>query len=329
MAGKIALKSMANFSKQAAVSIKSGLTISRAFPLIARESRDRRLKRTLKEINADIARGETLAEALRSRAKRFPPMFVEMVHVGERSGHLEDIFARLATYFDTRVMLRRATVRASIYPMIQLVMAYAVFCLIMIIFSPDMMATAEEIISYTIMAFVGLVLVVVFFSRTSIGRAIWDRLLLSVPFLRSVIIKLCMARFTRTLAMQLESAIPIAEAIERAAAVTGNGAVANNLRRMVDPIRNGASLAEAVNWSPLVPPMIREVLAVGEETGSFTESLDRVADIYEEESVLVLESLPKFIGPVVAIIVGIVVVYLFYTVYFVHYLKPLLEMIGA
>lgn len=329
MAGKIGLKAVASFSKQAAVSMRSGLTISRAFPLIARESKDRRLKRTLREINADIAAGNTLAEALRSREKKFPPMFVEMVHVGERSGHLEDVFARLASYFDTRLMLRRATVRASIYPMIQLTMAYAVFSLIMIIFSSDMIATAERIVSFTIMAFVGLFLIVFFFSRTSIGRAIWDRVLLSVPFLRSVVVKLCMARFTRTLAMQLESAIPIAEAIDRAASVTGNGAVANNLRRMVDPIRNGASLSEAVSWSPLVPPMIREVLAVGEETGSFTESLDRVANIYEEESVLVLESLPKFIGPVVAIIVGIVVVYLFYTVYFVHYLKPMLEMVGG
>ena len=137
MAAQIALKSMANFSKQAAISIKSGLTLSRAFPLIARETKDRRLRRALQEIIADIAAGSTLTESLRAHACRFPSIFVEMVDAGESSGHLEAVFSRLADYFDTRLMLRRATVRASIYPMIQLTMAYAVTCLIVILFSSN------------------------------------------------------------------------------------------------------------------------------------------------------------------------------------------------
>ncbi|UCD56489.1 MAG: type II secretion system F family protein [Candidatus Hydrogenedentota bacterium] len=322
------MKSMANFSKQAAVSIQAGLTLSRAFPLIARESRDRRLRSTLRRLNHDLTGGGTLAEALRRQGNRFPPIFVEMVAAGERSGHLDAVFARLADYFDTRLKLRRATVRASIYPLIQLTMAYAVVCLIAILFSSNKAATGQTIVYYTIVALISLVVTYFFFSRTSIGRAIWDRFLLSVPLLRSVPIKLCMARFTRTLAMQLESAIPMTEAIERSALVTGNGAVAKSLGRMAEPIRHGASLAEAVGRSRFLTPMIREVLAVGEETGNFTESLERIANIYEEESMVVLESIPKLIGPVVAVIVGIVVVYLFYTVYVVHYLKPLLEQVG-
>ncbi len=326
MAKQIGLKSLANFSKQAGISIKSGLTMTRTFQLITRETKDRRLRSALNEVNADISRGSTLTEAVRAHASRFPSIFVQMVEAGESSGHLENVFSQLADYFDTRLMLKRATIRASIYPMVQLTMAYAVFCLIVVVFSPNKQAMISTLGSYTLAAVIALVMARFFFSRTAIGKAIWDRFLLSVPVLRSVTIKLCMARFSRTLAMQLESAIPIAEAIERSALVAGNGAIATNLKRMAEPIRRGSNLAEAVRKSNMVPPMVSEVLAVGEETGNFTEALERVADIYEDESLVVLESIPKLIGPVVAIIVGIVVLYLFYTVYYVHYLKPFLDM---
>jgi type II secretory pathway component PulF len=207
-------------------------------------------------------------------------------------------------------------------------MAYAVFSLIMIIFSSNKVAAARTIGNYTIGIVIGLVLLRLFFSRFAFGRAVRDQVVLLVPLLRSVAVKLCMARFTRTLAMQIESAVPITEAIERSAAVAGNSAIERSLRRIAEPIRKGSSLAEAVKKSRLVPPMVREVLAIGEETGSFVESLERVANLYEEESLVVLESIPKFIGPIVAVIVGFVVVYLYYTVYYVHYLKPALEVIG-
>jgi type II secretory pathway component PulF len=275
---------MASFSKQAAISIKSGLTLSRAFPLIARESRDRHLRKTLNAINADIAQGSTLSESLHRHAGKFPPVFVEMVEAGEKSGHLETVFARLSM--------------------------------------------AETIVYYTVAFFVCIGLIHYVFAKTSIGRAFRDRLFLVLPGFRSVTLKLCMARFARTLSMQLESAIPIAEAIERAAVVTGNGAVANNLKRMIGPIQQGENLATAMRKSRLVTPMIREVLALGEETGNFSESLERVAGIYEDESLIVLESIPKMIAPIVAILVGLVVLYLWYTVYYVHYLKPFLDSVG-
>lgn len=329
MAARIRLKSMANFSKQAAVSLRAGLTLSRAFPIISKESRDARLRGTLEEISADIAAGKTLAEALHRCADRFSPIFVEMVSAGERTGHLDEVFERLTDYFDMRLKLRRAVIRASIYPAIQLSAAFMVFSLIITIFSSDKMAMLSRIAFTSTAFFVLAVAVFLFFSRTAVGRGIWDRFVLLVPVFRSVTIKLCMARFTRTLAMQLESAIPMSEAIERSALVTGNGTMAKSLRKIADPIRSGTSLAEAVQGSGYMPPMIREVLVVGEEVGDFTGSLDRVAEIYEEESLTVLETLPKFIGPVVVVIVGVVVLYLFITVYFDNYLKPMLDIVGG
>ncbi len=326
--GRIKLKSLAGFSKQAGITIRSGLPLSRALPLLARESKDRRLRRALTDVQAEITQGSTLGEALRARSRMFTPMFVEMVSAGERSGHLEEVFSRLAIYFDTRLKLRRAVVRASIYPAIQLSMAFAVFSLIFVLFSSDKWATAMELGNLTIIGVVCLGATYYFFSRMALGRAIWDRVLISLPLLRSVTLKLCMARFSRSLSMQLDSAIPMTEAIERASMVTGNGAVGRNLSRIAEPVRRGTSLTEAIKKSRLVTPMVREVLTIGEETGSFIESLDRVADIYEDEALVVLESLPKLIAPVVAIIVGIIVVYLFYTVYYVHYLKPMLEQVG-
>ncbi len=328
MAGRIGLKSMASFSKQSAISLRSGLPLSRMLPLVARESRDRRLRHTLKDLQAAISSGNTFSDALDKQSSRFPPIFVEMVKAGERTGHLEKVFSQLADYFDKRLMLRRAIIRASVYPMIQLTMAYAVLCLVLILFTPDREAMAETIAVCTIAVIVGLIVVSLFLSRTSIGRGIWDRVLLAIPFIRSATIKVCMARFTRAFAMQMESAIPVPEAIEKSALVAGNGVLAKNLGRIAEPVRQGETLTEAMSRSRMMTPLVREVIAVAEETGNFSEALERVADIYEEESMLVLESLPKFIGPVVMIVVGILVVYLFYTVWVVHWIQPALDAAG-
>ena len=326
--GRIGLKSLASFCKQTAVSIRSGLTFTRAFPIITQESKDRQLRLTFREVGEELATGLTLSDSLRKRAGKFPPMFVEMIAAGEQSGHLEEVFSRLADYFDTRVRLRLAVVKASIYPMIQLTILYGVVCLLLVVFSSNKRMMGLTIASYSITAIVALFAVWYFFSSTVVGRGIRDRIALALPIIRPLTVKLCMARFTRTLAMQMESAIPIGEALRSAALVTGNGAVASSLQRVVAPVMRGESLSTAIKESPYMTPMIREVLTVGEETGSFSESLERVANIYEEEALAVLESFPKFIGPVVVIIVGLAVLYLFYAVYIVRVIKPALDAAG-
>ena len=326
MPGRIGLKSMANFSKQVAVSLHAGLTLSRALPLITRESRDARLRRTAKELTDDIAGGSTLTEAVRRRADRFPQIFVEMISAGEQTGHLADVFQRLADYFDMRLRIRRAVIRASIYPAIQLAFAFGVICLFLVISATTNLSigssSTQMLIAFGLVgAVVGSLAAFVFFSRTGVGRSIWDRVVLGLPVFRSLVIKLCMVRFTRTLAMQLESAIPVVEAVERSALVAGNSAIVKSLKSMAEPIRRGSSLAEALTNSRYVTPMIREVVAVSEETGSFDESLNRIANIYEEEAMTVLETLPKFIALPVLIIVGLIVIYLFYTVYIGNYIN--------
>ena len=306
--------------------MRSGLTLTRAIPIIIGGSRDRLLKSTMEEINASIAGGETLADAVRRQADRFPRIFVEMVSSGERTGHLPEIFQRLADYFDMRLRIRRAVIKASIYPAIQMTAALAILSLFLILAATTNLtigspSTQAKITSALVGTIVGSLVAFVFFSRTNVGRNLWDRIVLGLPVFRSLTIKLCMVRFTRTLAMQLESAIPVTEAVERSALVVGNTVVAKSLKAMAEPIRQGSNLAEAVRESRYVTPMIREVLAVSEEAGSFEESLNRIADIYEEEAMLVLETVPKFIGLPVLIVVGLIVIYLFYTVYIGNYLK--------
>jgi type II secretory pathway component PulF len=326
MAGRIGLKSMALFSKQAAVSLNAGLTLSRAIPVITKGSRDPSLRRAMEEITDDIAGGHTLNEAVRRRAHRFPLIFVEMVDAGERTGHLPEIFQRLADYFDMRLRIRRSVIRASIYPAIQLGFAFGVICLFLVISATTSLSIGSSssqalIVSGMVGMVVGSLATVVFFSWTAVGRSIWDRVVLMLPVFRSLTIKLCMVRFTRTLAMQLESAIPVAEAVERSASVAGNSVIVKSLKAMGEHIRQGSSLAEAITNSRFVTPMIREVIAVSEETGSFGESLNRIADIYEDEATLVLETVPKFIGLPVLILVGLIVIYLFYTIYIGNYIN--------
>ena len=326
MAARIGLKSIAHFSKQAAVSLNAGLTLSRAIPVITKASRDAKLKRTMEGVADDIAAGHTLGAAVRNRARRFPPIFVEMVGAGERTGHLPEVFQRLADYFDMRLRIRAAVIKASIYPAIQLTFALGVLCLFLVISATTSLSIGSSsgqglIIAGLAGTIIGCLAASVFFSQTSVGRNIWDRVVLMLPIFRTLVIKLSMARFTRTLAMQLESAIPVVEAVERSASVAGNTAIVRSLKAMAEPIRRGSSLAEAVDSSRYVTPMMREIIAVSEETGSFEDSLNRIANIYEEEAMDVLETLPKFIGLPVLLIVGLIVIYLFYTVYIQGYVN--------
>ena len=320
MPRRIGLKSMGHFSKQAAVSMRSGLTLTRAIPIIIGDSRDRLLKSTMEEVNASIAGGETLSAALHRQADRFPRIFVEMLSSGERTGHLPEIFQRLADYFDMRLRIRRAIISASIYPAIQLAAALAVLSLFLVLAATTNLtigspATQAKITAALVGTIVGSLVAFVFFSWTNVGRRLWDRIVLGLPMFRSLTVKLCMVRFMRTLAMQLESAIPVTEAVEKSALVAGNTVVAKSLKAMAEPIRQGSSLAEAVQNSRYMTPMIREVMSVSEETGRFEESLNRIADIYEDEVMLVLETLPKFIGLPVLLFVGLLVIYLFITIY--------------
>ena len=310
--------------------MRAGLTLTRAIPIITGASKDRLLKSTMEEVNASIAGGETLTDAVRRQADRFPRIFVEMLSSGERTGHLPEILQRLADYFDMRLRIRRAVIKASIYPAIQLTFALGVLGLFLYLAATTNLSigspsTQAKITIALVGTIVGSLVAFVFFSQTNVGRSLWDRIVLGLPVFRSLTVKLCMVRFMRTLAMQLESAIPVTEAVERSALVAGNTVVAKSLKAMAEPIRQGSSLAEAVRDSRYVTPMIREVLVVSEETGRFEESLNRIADIYEEEVMLVLETVPKFIGLPVFIVVGLIVFYLFYTVYIGNYV----ELIGG
>jgi type IV pilus assembly protein PilC len=321
MSKKIGLKTMAGFCRQAAVSIKAGLPLTRALPLITRESRDKRLRRAIKRITTDISAGETLGDALRRSADYFPPMFVEMLAAGERSGNIEEVFRQLGDYFDMRLKIRRAVISACIYPAIQLTMLFAVFSLIMIVSSSDKAATAQMVALYTAEALAAFAVVYWFFWRTRPGHAIRDNVALGLPLFRSITMKLCMARFTRSLAMQIEAGMPVVEAIESSARSVGNSVVTRSMMKMAGPVSQGESLAEAIKNSRYATPIVREMLAIAEETGEFGDPLNRVAAIYEEEAFMVLEALPKFIGPAIMVFVGICVLLLFLKVY----IRPLLE----
>jgi type IV pilus assembly protein PilC len=224
-----------------------------------------------------------------------------------------------------RLRIRGAVIRASIYPAIQMIFAFGVLSLFLILSATTELSIGSSsgqalIITGMLVTVIGFLAVFIFFSRTSVGRNIWDRMVLWIPVLRSLVIKLSMVRFTRTLAMQLESAIPVVEAVERSASVAGNSVIVRSLKAMAGEIKRGSSLAEAVDSSRYITPMMREVIAVSEETGSFEDSLNRIANIYEDEAMIVLETLPKFLGLPVLLFVGLIVIYLFYTVYIGGYL---------
>ncbi len=299
---RIKAADVALFTRQLADLLKAGVAINRALRTLSEQTSNRELSVTIAEIEKDVAAGKGLNEALERFPKVFPPLYVSMVRAGETGGFLEDVLHRLATFIEKDQELRSRVAAALAYPALLIVIGSFAVIFLMVFFIPRfseifskmggnlpaptraVMAVSYFFRDYWMAAFAGLVVLVMSWTQiiaTVTGRRFVDRLKVRVPLFGDVVRKNAVSRFARTLGTLLKSGVPILGALTISREAMGNVVLMEDIDEAAAGVKQGRSLAEILRRSRYFPPMVVDMIAVGEESGNLDEVLIGVADSYD------------------------------------------------
>jgi type IV pilus assembly protein PilC len=316
-------------SRQFSTMVNSGLTLVRSLTILEQQTTSHRLREVLSKVRADVEQGRTLADALAKHPQAFSSLYVNMVRAGEAGGVLDDVLQRLATFLEKEFALRQKIKSAMVYPVILTVAATAALLFMTMVIIPQFVVFFRELnvgdlplptkvvmaISYFLRTYwfvwiPGLALSVWGFLRwlrTPRGKAWWDRAKLRLPVFGPVIQKTLLARFARTLGTLLGAGVPLLQAFDVTSKAVDNVVVEEAIRKVRASIREGESIALPLSQVELFPPMVVQMVKVGEEAGNLDEMLVKVADFYDTEVEAAVAALASTLEPAMIVFMGFVV----------------------
>ncbi|MEY2503615.1 MAG: type pilus assembly protein PilC [Verrucomicrobiota bacterium] len=326
--GRIKLKEVAVFSRQFATMINSGLTLLRSLSILADQTSNKELARIVGEVRRDVERGSALSAALAKHPKAFSRLYVAMVRSGETGGSLDMVLLRLATTIEKQVELRRKVKSAMTYPVV-VGMIVVLILMAMLIFVVPMfkgmyadlnaklplptmilLTVSNGFKTFFPLVFLGAVLGVWSLKRyvsTPAGRRQLDAFKLRAPVFGQLAHKTALARFSRSLAALVRAGVPILDALDIVAETAGNTVVAEAVADTQAAVKAGESLARPLEAHPVFPPMVVQMIAVGEETGALDELLEKIADFYDSEVEATVDALTSLIEPLLIVVMGVAV----------------------
>ncbi|MGQ9455134.1 MAG: type II secretion system F family protein [Armatimonadota bacterium] len=327
--GGVKKTELAVMCRQFSTMVDAGVNLVRCLTVLSEQATSPKLRAILNDIRSEVEGGSTLTRALEKYPNVFDRLFVGLVNAGEVGGALEESLQRLAGFLEKDVELRRKIKSAMTYPILVMCFALAVviglmtFVLpkFMILFedlqikdlpAPTMMLKASSNFMvhkwyWMIIVVVGFLIVFRMFVKTRVGRRLYDRIKLKAPVLGKLNHKVALARFARTLSTLLSSGVGILQAMETVAGTVSNDIISDAILAARASIREGERIAEPLARSKLFPPMVVQMISIGEESGSLDPMLAKVADFYESEVEAALESLTSAIEPALIVMLGVVV----------------------
>jgi type IV pilus assembly protein PilC len=322
-------KSLQVFARQFATLIAAGVSIVAALVILEEQTEDDNLAVVIADIRAKVERGLLLSEAMSSHPKVFDTLFVAMVEAGEAAGVLDTVLDRVAVQIEKSQQIKRRVKSAMIYPTMVLCFATLVLTGMLMFLVPifvkmfkenggqlptltQYIVSASDIVRswwYVIFPVLGLAIwSLLRFKKTQRGRDLWDALVLKVPMkIGGTVLKVAMARVSRTLATLLASGVDIIKAIEITAHTSGNAVVEKALLDVKERVQEGIPIAQPLLESPIFPVMLSQMVKIGEETGELELMLSKVADFYEDEVDTSIGSLTSIVEPVMMLGVGLMV----------------------
>lgn len=325
---KVKMKEIVHFTRQFATMVNSGLPLVQCLDILAQQSENKFLARAIREVQADVESGATLADALKNHPKVFSELYVNMVAAGEAGGILDTVLLRLAVFLEKNEALVRKVKGAMIYPGVILSVAVIAITVLLVFVIPtfeNMFASVDLtlpaptrfviFLSDMIQSYWWLVLISIVtgiwalrtYYKTSAGRLQIDRFLLRVPILGDLLRKSAVARFTRTLGTLLSSGVSILDGLEITAKTAGNRVIHDAVMRSRSSIAGGETIAEPLKQSGVFPPMVTQMINVGEQTGTIDEMLEKIADFYDDEVDTAVEALLAAMEPMLIVFLGVVV----------------------
>jgi type IV pilus assembly protein PilC len=333
------------FTRQFATMINSGLPLVQALDILAKQTENKSLAETTKEVVYDVESGHTLADALGKHGHAFSQLFVNMVAAGEAGGILDTILMRLATFLEKNDALIRKVKGAMIYPAVIVsvaVVAITVLLLFVIPVFETMFASVGLALPLPTRIVIGLskflktywwaigggmfAAMVLFrrYYKTPSGKLTVDKMLLRLPVLGDVLRKSAVSRFTRTLGTLISSGVSILDGLEITAKTAGNRVIQDAIMASRSSIASGETIAQPLQKSNVFPPMVISMIAVGEQTGGLDEMLAKIADFYDEEVDAAVSGLLSLLEPMMIVFLGVVVGGMVVAMYL-----PIFDMINA
>ena len=323
--GRVSAGEMAVFWRQFSTMVSAGLPVVAGLESIAQELESPDLQQILNKIIANMWEGMSLSQSIARHPKVFSPMVVGLITAAEESGSLPEVAAQLALFLENRDRLLRKVQAALTYPIFLagffgVVMAVATFWIIpkfQDIYSgfnaklPWLTETVFAVNTFILAYFLWLaaagtaaVLALVLWARRPTGRAVIDRVSLTLPLFGKLLQRAAVSRFCRSLAVLLKGGIPINRALELAQETSGNTVVTQAIRESRDEIMKGAKIAKSFKGRSIFPPMVIRMVSAGEETGNLSELLERVADFYEARVDSTLATINTLLEPIMIIVIG-------------------------
>jgi type IV pilus assembly protein PilC len=322
-------KELAIFTRQFSVMIDAGLPLVQCLEILAGQQDNKSFQKILNGVRASVEGGATLSVSMKQYDKVFDALYYNMVEAGETGGILDTILQRLSTYIEKNVKLKRAVRSAMIYPVSVLGIAGMVITLLLWKVVPifvtlfngldvDLPIPTRVVIALSnfVGSVYGLLLFAFFFGAgvaakfwygTPQGRMILDGLMLKVPVVGSVLRKIAVARFTRTLGTLISSGVPILEGLDITARTSGNAVVERAIKETRKAVEAGRSLVDPLKETDVFPGMVTQMIGVGEQTGAMDAMLQKIADFYEDEVDAAVKDLLTAIEPIMIVFLGVVV----------------------
>jgi type IV pilus assembly protein PilC len=326
---KIKPRSMQVFSRQFATMIEAGLNIVAALVILEEQTDDMYLAEVISELRADVEGGLLLSQAMARHPKVFNTLYVSMVQAGEASGMLDHVLDRVAEQIEKETKIKRRVKGAMVYPTVVFTFATLVLIAMLMFIVPifakiftslgghlpmltQLVVNASNILRerwYIVFPLIGFMIWGFFrYKKTESGRQMWDRFKLRIPLkIGEVVLKVTMARLLRTLATLVAAGVDIIKALEIAGSTAGNWLVETAIADVRVKVQEGIPIAEPLTQDPLFPPMVSQMVKIGEETGELEKMLGKIADFYEDEVDAAIQSLTSIIEPILMIGVGFMV----------------------
>lgn len=321
----ISIRDLVIFTRQFSTMVNAGLPLVQCLDILSKQSESAAFRQVISDVMYDVESGSTLAEALGKRRNAFDNLYVNMVDAGEAGGILDDILARLAGYLEKAEALRRKVKSALTYPAVVLIVALGACTFMLLFIIPTfarifadfggelplptriVMMASNFLKGYWWalgLGIGGFIFAFKRFYKTEAGKLKMDTLFLKLPIFGNIIRRASIARFTRTLGTMISSGVPILTALDITARTAGNRVVENAILKTKTSIGEGETIAAPLKESKVFPPMVVQMISVGEETGALDKMLDKIANFYDEEVNVAVDTLTSIIEPVMIVVMG-------------------------
>lgn len=322
---RVKLKDLTIFSRQFATMINSGLSLTKALAILAAQTENKALAKIIGEILQDVEKGRSLSESMLKHSSIFPNIFINMVKAGEAGGVLDEVLMRVADHFENETAIRSKIKSAMAYPTamfgLSLALTFVMITFIVPVFANMFSQMGGTLplptqilvnLSAFMQGYWWLILLVVVgawfafrsYKKTEKGRMNVDIVKLRIPIFGKLIRKMAIGRFSRTFGTLLSSGVPILQALDIVADSAGNAVVARAVKATRASIKEGEAIAKPLMSDKVFPPMVVQMIAVGEETGALDTMLSKIADFYDREVATSVDTLTSVLEPLLIVFMG-------------------------